>query len=135
MGELPSVHFVFTSAEPREQAGSNVHFLPQQSGLFHPDLVAASDAVVGKIGYSTLAEVYHAGIPYGYIPRRRFWESAVLASFVESQMSGLSIAEESFSNGGWIERIPELLAQPRRKQSSMNGAEEIADLMGQFALH
>ena len=51
------------------EKNKNVIFLPQNSSFYHPDLVNAADAVVGKVGYSTLAEVYHAGIPYGFIPR------------------------------------------------------------------
>ena len=35
----------------------NLILLPHHSVFFHPDLVNASDAVVGKLGYSTLAAV------------------------------------------------------------------------------
>ena len=31
-------------------------------------LVAASEAVIAKLGYSTLAEAYHAGVPFGFFP-------------------------------------------------------------------
>ena len=65
-----------------------MHLLSSRSGIFHPDIVAASDGVVGKIGYSTLAEVYAAGVPYGFVPRPRFRESDVLSAFVQEQMSG-----------------------------------------------
>ncbi len=50
----------------------NIIFLPQNSAFYHPDLVNASDAVIGKVGYSTLAEVFHAGVPYGFITRSEF---------------------------------------------------------------
>jgi UDP:flavonoid glycosyltransferase YjiC (YdhE family) len=131
LGKLAPVHFVFTGGEVDGALPENVHFLPQRSGIFHPDLVMASDAVVGKLGYSTLAEVYYAGIPLGYIPRERFRESQVLADFVHAQMSGLPIAEESFTDGAWTKHIPDLLAQPRFERHGVNGADEIAELMNE----
>ena len=70
--------------------------LPHHSGIYHPDLVYASDALVGKLGYSTLAEVYAANVRFGYIPRRRFRESPPLAKFVEREMAGMSIDDEEF---------------------------------------
>ena len=53
----------------------NLVLLPHHSRFYHPDLVAAADAVVGKVGYSTVAETFHAGAPLGYVPRTRFRES------------------------------------------------------------
>ena len=129
LGKLAPVHFVFTGGEVDGTLPENVHFLPQRSGIFHPDLVNASDAVVGKLGYSTLAEVYYAGIPLGYIPRERFRESQVLADIDHAQMSGLPIAEESFTDGAWTNHIPDLLAQPRIARRGRNGADEIAEMM------
>ncbi|MEZ4636697.1 MAG: glycosyltransferase family protein [Caldilineaceae bacterium] len=129
LADLAPVHFLFTGGAVDGRQPENVHFLPPRSGIFHPDLVNAADAVVGKIGYSTLAEVYYAGIPYGYIPRRRFWESAVLGDFVQAQMTGLPIPEDSFVDGSWAQQIPALVALPRRKPTHVNGAEEVADLV------
>lgn len=126
LGEMASVHFLFTGGAAQGAIPANVHFLGQGSGFFHPDLVAASDAVVGKLGYSTLAEVFYAGVPYGYIPRAHFRESAELAAFIHAQMSGLPIGEEKFIDGGWIDSIPALLAQPRHHRDPINGADQIA---------
>jgi hypothetical protein len=134
LAALAPTHLLFTGGEAGSDIPANVHFLGQQSGFFHPDLVAASDAVVGKLGYSTLAEVYHAQIPYGYIPRAHFRESAVLGDFIHAQMSGLPIAEDTFVNGRWIDAIPALLAQPRPQRQPINGADQIADFVSDLKL-
>jgi len=107
----------------------NVILLPHQSEFFHPDLVHAADAVVGKVGYSTLAEVYHAGVPFGYIKRTRFQESEILSEYIENYMTGFSIDERIFENGDWILRVPELLDQPSVTKEKRNGAEEAADFV------
>ncbi len=107
--------------------------LPHHSQFFHPDLVAASDAVVGKVGYSTLAETYYAGIPFGYITRERFRESPVLAAFVEGHMPGFEITADVLQNGNWAGSISRLLDLPRIQRQEPNGADQIAEyLWGRF---
>lgn len=129
LARFPDVHFVLPGNHTTTKAPPNVHLLSPRSGIFHPDIVAASDGVVGKIGYSTLAEVYAAGVPYGYVPRPRFRESDVLSAFVEQEMTGFAINADELSDGRWIERVPDLLAVPRRGEARVNGAEEVAGFL------
>ena len=81
----------------------NLRLLPPDSGIYHPDLVAACDAVVGKVGYSTLAEVYQAGLPFGYICRPGFRESSALAEFIDREMASMEITALQFQD-----RLPSL---------------------------
>ena len=104
----------------------NVVLLPHRSAIFPPDLIYACDAVVSKTGYSTLAEVYHAGIPFGYVVRQRFRETPALAAYIASHMSGLAIAEAAFYSGAWLSCLPDLLSLPRQPQREPRGAEQIA---------
>lgn len=105
----------------------NVIFLPQNSAFYHPDLVQAADAVVGKVGSSTLAEVFHAGVPYGFIPRLDFRESPVLKAYIDRNMVGIEFSETEFSSGAWLKRLPELLQLPKRTKKESNGADVAAD--------
>lgn len=100
--------------------------LPQKSDFYHPDLVNAADAVVGKVGYSTLAEVYHAGVPYGFVSRSEFRESPVFESYIQRNMEGIQITEADFTSGVWVNRISELLTLPRRIRNEPNGADAAA---------
>ena len=68
-----------------------------------------ADAVVGKVGYSTLAEVYHAGVPFGYVMRSNFRESEPMAAFIEKEMQGVYLKESEFSSGRWIAKLQDLL--------------------------
>ena len=100
--------------------------LPHRSEFFSLDLIYACDAVVSKVGYSTLAEVYHAGVPLGYVVRQQFRETPVLASYITAHMSGLAIAESAFHNGAWLSCLPDLLRLPRQPQRESRGAKQIA---------
>ncbi len=112
----------------------NLHLLPQNSDIWHPDLIAACDAVVGKIGYSTLAETFQAGTPYGAVCRPRFPESEVLAAFAEQEMPCLLISEEQFKNNSWLDMLPKLFCQLSRKAERQNGADAAADFLAELLL-
>ncbi len=122
----PGIHFVapggFDDLLVQKKRLHQVTLLPHASAYYHPDLVHAADAVVGKIGYSTLAEVWCAGAPYGYICRQDFRESAVLSAYVNENMSGMPITAEAFTHGRWLSQVRELLAMPAKPANGTNGA-------------
>jgi len=107
----------------------NIRLLPSDSGLYHPDLVVACDAVVGKVGYSTLAEVYQSATPFGYIPRPSFAESSVLTEFIENNMVGRSISFQQFTGGDWLDVVPDLCRMHRHRQQRSNGAAMAAQIL------
>jgi len=104
----------------------NLFLLPHHSEYFHPDLVTASDALIGKVGYSTLSEVYWAGIPFGYIARSDFRESRVLVSYIENHMQGFAIEDTEFYEGSFLSRLTQLFALQRVERHTPNGAEQAA---------
>ncbi len=127
--EMPEVYFLIPGASPEHEKDENVVKIPHHSSFYHPDLVEAADLVVGKLGYSTVAEAYLAGIPYAYIPRPRFREYEPMSEFVVEKMHGVEIREERFYEGEWLGMLPELLAVPRQRPNKPNGADEIAQFL------
>ena len=116
------------AADGHERRGRLIP-LPHHSGYHHPDLVHAADAVVGKLGYSTLAEVYAAGVPFGFVSRPDFPESAVLAEFAAHHLPALPVTAEEMTTGAILERTPELLALPRAGGSRPNGGAAAARIL------
>ncbi len=106
----PSVHYLLGGVAFQGEMPANVHRLERSTGLYHPDVVAACNAVVGKIGYSTLAEVHAAGVPFGYVVRPGFREAEVLARFARAHLPGLPIQPDAFLSGAWVSAVPRLLA-------------------------
>lgn len=121
------LYFVIAANGSSLEQRDNFILLPRHSPFFHPDLVNACDAVIGKVGYSTLAEIYQVGVPYGYIPRPQFRESAILSDYIGTHMAGLAINEAQLHDGSWLTLLPELLALPRAETGQRpNGADEVA---------
>ena len=139
MGGIPEEHsflsnlqqirdcdFVIPGIGSQPTREGNTLTLPHHSEFYHPDLVAASSCVIGKVGYSTIAEVYHSRIPFGYVSRPTFRESPPLAAFISENMPSMSIPPESFRSGDWLHILPELLKTTAERTARPNGADQIA---------
>lgn len=125
----PDIFFVIPGADGMVSRHSNIILLPTHSAFYHPDLSLAADLVIGKVGYSTLAEVYRAGTPFGFVPRPDSPESDPLVAFITAHMNARQILAESYTSGRWIDQLPQLLALPRAAPSGKNGAEAVADFI------
>lgn len=123
---VKDIHFILPGTADSESRQDNLLLLPENSAYFHPDLINAADAVVGKVGYSTIAEVYQAGIPFGYVARSGNREMQPLVNFIENQMSGLAIAESDFHDGTFTEHLDNLLKISGTAGNRPNGADQIA---------
>ncbi len=112
LGRLPGlapVHFIVTGA-PATRSEGTVRAFDRDTRLYMPDLVGAADAVVAKLGYSTLAEVWSAGKPLARITRDDFREMPALDAWAERNVPGFAVPAADFAGGGWLERVDELLA-------------------------
>lgn len=107
--------------------------LPHRSDVYHPDLIHASDAVVGKLGYSTIAEVHRAGLPFAYLTRSRFPESPILESWVRRRLPSARLEIEELHDGRWLTKVRMLLASPPSPPSTPDGAATIARLAAKIA--
>lgn len=128
------IYFVIPGASQSVQRQANLVLLPHHSEFYHPDLIHACNMVLGKPGYSTLAEAYWAGIPFGYITRPRFRESETLAQFIEQEMRGFAMSETHFQAGAWASRLSEYLNFPPIPRSGPNGSEQIARFVVSLSL-
>jgi len=123
------VKFIVPGAVDHFSREDNLVLLPHHSSFYHPDLVAASDAVIGKLGYSTVAEAYQASVPYAFIPRPDFPETPSMATFAVREMQAIELRLERFLSGEWWELLDRLLSLQPAPHSSQNGADQIANLV------
>jgi hypothetical protein len=132
LAEQRAVTFIVPGAAESLQRHGNMVLMPHRSSFSHPNLINACDAVIGKVGYSTLAEVYHAGNPFGYVARQDFRESPILTAYIAQHMPGIAVTPEQFDDGSWLSQLPQLLALPRRTRHEPNGADQAAHFICQL---
>lgn len=116
--DFPNATFVLPGTYKAISANGNVIKLPHQSKYYHPDLMACADVVIGKLGYSTIAEVVHHQPVFGYIPRPHFRESPPLERYVQTHTTGLQIPYTAFLNGEIKSYVSSLLALAGEAQRS-----------------
>jgi uncharacterized protein (TIGR00661 family) len=107
----------------------NIIFLSHNHPYFHPDLVNASDLVIGKLGYSTVAEVYSHTKPFLFIGRKNFRESSVLEKFVREELISDEIEVNSIFSLQTLDKIQNLISTTKIKNQPINGADQIANII------
>ena len=125
-------HLVIPGYPSHSSSHGQVIPLPTHSTFYHPDLMQAADAIVGKAGYSTIAEAYQLGIPFGYVQRPLSPESAVLEKFIASRLPSCLIETEDYLSGRWIDELPHLLSLRRRQHPIDDGAAATARLISEL---
>ena len=126
---FPEIRFAVSGASEVIETDRNLTLLPVHCPLHHPDLVRAADLVIGKAGYSTIAEVHTAGVPFGCFIRADYPEMGPLVKFIEKEIPTKMFAPEQFANGAWLEELPELLVMKSVSRSSVSAAAECATLV------
>jgi hypothetical protein len=132
LGHMPAdldAVIVITGVESPIVGHPGVIALPAHSAYYHPDLLQAADLLIGKAGYSTIAEAYQCGTPFGFVARADSPESPPLERFILKNMSSRPIRSEDYHCGRWLRMLPELLSLPRSRPATANGAIAAADAL------
>ena len=110
-------------------AGSPANLVPVAAGgpLAFADLVAASAAVVSKLGYGIIADCIAARVPILWPDRRHFREDAVSRVAAAPFLNHREIALDALRAGDWRPDLADLLAAPSPPQiARTDGAEFVA---------
>ena len=106
---LDDYFFIIAGQNKSSRYGRNVLYLSYDTPFYHPDLIAASDLVVCKSGYSTIAECSIAGACVCSIGRPGFAESDFISQFVRNRLGGSVVEYHEFINGSWLDRLETFL--------------------------
>ncbi len=129
--EERGTHFFVTGAT-RSRTENNVRHFDNQTPLYMPDVLRAADALVAKLGYGIVSEVWAEGLPFAHVTRPGFREMPALEAFVDRETSGFRMADRDFVEGAWIDRLPELIATARRPHAG-GGAARVAEILLELA--
>jgi hypothetical protein len=112
LASWPGADCVLLGGGERMERRGRAVLLPHRSPIAVQDLIAAVDAVVGKLGYSTVAEAWQAGTRYAFVPRRPFPESPVLEAFVGHALPSVELSAAQFERQEWLAPVEKLLDRP-----------------------
>lgn len=127
--DLSGYLFVGAGPAPAGFAGEWIE-LPSPSTEPHEELVLASDAVLGKPGYSTVAEVLAHGTRFLYLGREDFRESPVLERGLGRLGCARAMPRADFEAGRWRTHLDALFAQAAPGEApACDGADVVADAL------
>ncbi len=93
-------------ASPEMMPSERFRSLPQN--VYVPDLIHASDVVLGKVGYGFVSETISGGTPLVYVPRVYWAEEDFLVSVIRDKYNAaLPISLDEFNRGNWEPYIEE----------------------------
>lgn len=76
--------------------------------VYVPDLIHASDVVLGKVGYGFVSETISGGTPLVYVPRVYWAEEDYLVNVIKDKYhAALPISLDEFNQGNWEPYIEE----------------------------
>ena len=101
-------NYVFISYFPLPAREGRVIVLRDRASFSHPDIVRASDAVVSKPGYCTVAECIANRTPLLYTERDDFREYAVLEEAIRRHLPSGRIPKSDFLSGRWKQYLDSL---------------------------
>ncbi|KAM5537184.1 hypothetical protein V8D89_009117 [Ganoderma adspersum] len=99
--------------------GLPARFFVAPRDVYMPDLTAAADVLLGKLGYGTVAECVAARTPCVYVPRPLFVEEHGLRVFLEREGVGVRMGRERYEVGEWAEAVEEAYVRGREGKERM----------------
>lgn len=102
---------------------------PRSLGLPFIDILASADAVLTKLGYSTVVEAGCLGLPLLHLPRDDWPEERPLIDWLRRHAPAQPIVMEDLKSGALTESLETLWAMPRPEPATPGGEEEAAEIL------
>jgi L-arabinokinase len=108
-------------APAEQQLASN--FIQMDRDSYMPDLIAASDCMLGKIGYGTVSETLSCNTPLVFVRRDHFNEEPFLRKMLEFNRGGVEMNRRDFLSGRWVPYLERALVIRPSFSGPVNGGE------------
>eukprot|EP00252_Welwitschia_mirabilis_P018224 TRINITY_DN4050_c0_g1_i1.p1 TRINITY_DN4050_c0_g1~~TRINITY_DN4050_c0_g1_i1.p1 ORF type:complete len:994 (+),score=238.94 TRINITY_DN4050_c0_g1_i1:493-3474(+) len=115
------------AASPKQEFPPNFRRLA--SDVYTPDLIAACDCMLGKIGYGTVSEALAYKIPFVFVRRDYFNEEPFLRNMLEYYQGGVEMIRRDLLTGHWIPYLERALKLKPCYDLPINGGEVAASIL------
>ena len=119
---------LFLSRDPIKHPA--IHFIDEK--FSYHDLIASSDIILTKGGYSTLATAFANHKPVVTCERNDFYEFEAVREYLQNRQIGIIVKSAPFYRGDWQEPIKEALKLTVKNKVPLNGEIEIAEIVQQM---
>lgn len=110
------------------------NFLKLPKDAYTPDLIAASDCMLGKIGYGTVSEALAYKLPFVFVRRDYFNEEPFLRNMLEFYQSGVEMIRRDLLTGHWKPYLERAISLKPCYEGGINGGEVAAYILQETAI-
>nr|XP_027099581.1 L-arabinokinase-like isoform X1 [Coffea arabica]XP_027099582.1 L-arabinokinase-like isoform X1 [Coffea arabica] len=105
------------------------NFIKLAKDVYTPDLIAASDCMLGKIGYGTVSEALAYKLPFVFVRRDYFNEEPFLRNMLEQYQGGVEMIRRDLLTGHWRPYLERALTLRPCYEGGSNGGEVAARIL------
>ncbi|XP_031382671.1 L-arabinokinase-like isoform X2 [Punica granatum] len=109
-------------------------FIKLKKDVYTPDVIAASDCMLGKIGYGTFSEALAYKLPFIFVRRDYFNEEPFLRNMLEYYQGGVEMIRRDLLTGRWKPYLERALTLKPCYEGGINGGEVVAQILEDLAV-
>ncbi|XP_031255016.1 L-arabinokinase-like isoform X2 [Pistacia vera] len=110
------------------------NFIKLPKDAYTPDLIAASDCMLGKIGYGTVSEALSYKLPFVFVRRDYFNEEPFLRNMLEFYQAGVEMIRRDLLTGNWKPYLERAISLKPCYEGGSNGGEVAAHILQETAI-
>ncbi|KAK1367624.1 L-arabinokinase [Heracleum sosnowskyi] len=110
------------------------NFIKLAKEVYTPDLIAASDCMLGKIGYGTVSEALAYKLPFVFVRRDYFNEEPFLRNMLEYFQGGVEMIRRDLLTGQWRPYLERAVTLKPCYEGGCNGGEVAARILQDTAI-
>ncbi|KAJ4707647.1 L-arabinokinase-like [Melia azedarach] len=110
------------------------NFIKLPKDAYTPDLIAASDCMLGKIGYGTVSEALAYKLPFVFVRRDYFNEEPFLRNMLEFYQGGVEMIRRDLLTGHWKPYLERAISLKPCYEGGVNGGEVAAHILQETAI-
>ncbi|CAJ2674822.1 unnamed protein product [Trifolium pratense] len=100
---------------------------------YTPDIIAACDCMLGKIGYGTCSEALAYKCPFVFVRRDYFNEEPFLRNMLEYYQCGVEMIRRDLITGHWRPYLERAISLKPCYEAGINGGEKAAHILQETA--
>ncbi|KAH7524241.1 hypothetical protein FEM48_Zijuj06G0098400 [Ziziphus jujuba var. spinosa] len=110
------------------------NFMKLAKDVYTPDVMAASDCMLGKIGYGTVSEALAYKLPFVFVRRDYFNEEPFLRNMLEYYQGGVEMIRRDLLTGHWEPYLLRAISLKPCYEGGINGGEVAAHILQETAI-
>ncbi|KAK9052761.1 hypothetical protein SSX86_029391 [Deinandra increscens subsp. villosa] len=124
---LPPGWLCLVCGAPEQELPPNFIKLPKDT--YTPDVMAASDCMLGKIGYGTVSEALAYKLPFVFVRRDYFNEEPFLRNMLEYYQGGVEMIRRDLLTGHWRPYLERATSLKPSYDGGVNGGQVAARIL------